>query len=98
VATIASLLREHVTLQVRSVDRIFLHGSVPRLMCEGQLVSLLLATAAEPGDGAVRIPSPALLGKIGRAYVAQVERFAHRQGIPLVRFEKRASKEELARP
>ncbi len=27
-ATISSLLREHVTLQVRSVDRIFLHARV----------------------------------------------------------------------
>jgi hypothetical protein len=45
---------------------------------------------ADPLAGAAR--------QAGRAYVAQVERFAHRQGIPLVRFEKRASKEELARP
>jgi hypothetical protein len=30
VATIASLLRDRVTLQVRSVDRIFLPGYVPK--------------------------------------------------------------------
>ena len=33
--TISSLLSEHVTLQVRSVDRIFLAGYVPRLKCDG---------------------------------------------------------------
>ena len=68
-ATIASLLREHVTLQVRSVDRIFLQGYVPRLMCQGQVIRFLL-------DRGFPIPSPAMLGRIGRAYVAAIERFA----------------------
>jgi hypothetical protein len=34
-ATIASLLGDHATLRVRSVDRIFLHGYVPKLMTQG---------------------------------------------------------------
>ena len=37
-ATIASLLADHVTLQVRSVDRLFLQGYVARLMTEGMVV------------------------------------------------------------
>jgi hypothetical protein len=98
VATIASLLREHVTLQVRSVDRLFLQGYVPRLQCEGQVVSFLLGRAAELGDGSVRIPSPALLGRIGRGYVERIDRFAADHEIPVVRFRKRESKEEAARP
>ncbi|MCA1680245.1 MAG: hypothetical protein LC777_15470 [Actinobacteria bacterium] len=97
-ATIESLLREHVSLRVRSVDRLFLAGYVPKLQCEGQVVSFLLSKAAQIGDGAVRIPSPALLGKIGSAYVRAVERFAARNGIPLVHFKKGASKEDVARP
>jgi hypothetical protein len=90
-ATIASLLRDHVTLQVRSVDRIFLQGYVPKLMCEGQVVRFLL-------DRGYPIPSPALLGKIGRAYVQAIERFAEEGEVPLVRFGKGESKEETARP
>ena len=35
-ATISSLLADHVTLQVRSVDRLFLKGYVPNLMTEGR--------------------------------------------------------------
>ena len=70
-ATIASLLADHVTLQVRSVDRLFLQGYVPRLMTQGQVVRFLL-------DRGFPIPSPALLGKIGRAYVDAIERFAAR--------------------
>jgi hypothetical protein len=91
VATITSLLRDHVTLRVRSVDRLFLQGYVPRLMCEGQVVRFLL-------DRGYPIPSPALLGKIGRGYVQEVERFAEDNEIPLLRFQKGASKEDLARP
>jgi hypothetical protein len=60
VATIASLLREHVTLQVRSVDRLFLAAYVPRLMTGFQVVRFLL-------DRGFSIRSPVLLAKIGRA-------------------------------
>ena len=58
-ATIRSLLRDRVTLQVRSVDRVFLQGYVPRLMSEGLLVRFLL-------DRGFRLPSPSLLGRITR--------------------------------
>ena len=86
-ATIASLLRERVTLQVNSVDRIFLAGYVPKLQSEGQVVRFLL-------DRGFPIPSPAALGKIGQTYVRAIERFAHKHQIPVVRFVKGASKEE----
>ncbi len=89
-ATIASLLREHVTLQVRSVDRLFLQAYVPRLVTEGQLVRFLL-------DRGFSIPSPALLARMGRAYVEAIERFADEHDIPVVRFAKGESKEEVAR-
>jgi hypothetical protein len=90
VATIASLLRDHVTLQVRSVDRLFLQAYVPKLMTSFQVVRFLL-------DRGYSIPSPVLLGKIGRAYVAAIDRFAERYRIPVVRFGKGESKEQIAR-
>lgn len=90
-ATIRSLLRDRVRLQLRSVDRVFLHGYVPKLMSEGQVVRFLL-------DRGYRITSPALLGKIGGAYAEAIERYAAERGIPLVRFRKGESKEEAARP
>jgi hypothetical protein len=42
VATIASLLRDRVTLRVRSVDRLFLQAYVPKLMTSFQVVRFLL--------------------------------------------------------
>jgi hypothetical protein len=92
VATISSLLRDHVTLRVRSVDRIFLAGYVPRLQCGGQLVRFLLDRVGG------NIPSPAILGRIGRGYVEAVDRFALDNEIPVVRFAKGECKEDVARP
>jgi hypothetical protein len=91
VATISSLLRDHVTLRVRSVDRLFLQAYVPKLMTQHQLVRFWL-------DRGFSIPSPALLARQGRAYVAAIERFAHDHEVPVVRFVKGESKEVAARP
>jgi hypothetical protein len=90
-ATIASLVAEHVTLEVRSVDRIFVAGYVPRLQSEGLVVRFLL-------DRGFPIPSPAALGRIGAAYVRAVDRFAQLNGIPVVHFDKGGCKEDVARP
>jgi hypothetical protein len=89
-ATIASLLADRVTLRVRSVDRIFLHAYVPRLQTMGLLIRFLL-------DQGFPIPSPALLGRIGRRYIAAVDRFAQLNEIPVVRFKRDDCKEDVAR-
>jgi hypothetical protein len=79
-----------VTLQVRSVDRLFLQGYVPRLQTQGQVIRFLL-------DRGFPIPSPTLLGKMGREYVAAINRFIEDHEIPVVRFVKGDVKEEIAR-
>ena len=89
-ATISSLLADHVTLRVRSVDRLFLQGYVPRLMTQGQVIRFLL-------DRGFPIPSPALLGKIGRGYVQAIDRFRLEHDVPIVHFKKGDVKEEIAR-
>jgi hypothetical protein len=91
VATVESLLRERVTLEVRSVDRVFVAGCVPTLQCEGQVVRFWL------GRG-FPIPSPVALGKIGAAYVRAIDRFATVNKVPMVHFERGACKEDVARP
>src|SRR5207244_4171614 len=76
-ATTSSLLRDHVTLSVRSVDRVFLHAYVPGLMTKYQVIRFLLHRGYP-------IPSPAALGKIGKGFVKDIERFVADNGIPLV--------------
>ena len=89
-ATISSLLADHVTLRVCSVDRLFLQGYVPRLQTQGQVIRFLL-------DRGFPIPSPALLGKMGRVYVDAINAFIADREIPVVRFVKGEVKEEIAR-
>lgn len=91
-ADYATLLRDHVTLRCRSIDRIFLQGYVPKLQSVG-LVCIFLRWVR-----GFFIPSSAAFGKIGDAYVEAVHRFAKRNGIPVVHFERGENKEAVARP
>lgn len=91
-ADYAVLLRDHVTLGYRSIDRIFLQAYVPKLQSVGQVCQYLR------WQRGFKIPSSAAFGKIGDAYVREIHRFADQQGIPLVHFEKGEDKEERVRP
>jgi len=91
-ADYAMLLRDHVMLTCRSVDRIFLQAYVPRLQSGGMVCRFLRWQRGYP------IPSSAAFGKIGQAYVTEVHRFAKAGGIPVRYFAKGERKEEVARP
>ncbi len=91
-ADYATLLRDHVSLTCRSVDRIFLQAYVPRLQTVGWVCRFLR------WQRGFFIPSSAAFGKIGQAYAAEVHRFAEANGIPVRRFGKGESKEQAARP
>ena len=91
-ADYATLLRDHVTLKIRSLDRIFLQGYVPQLQTVG-LVCRFLRWQRN-----FRIPSSAAFGKIGQQYLKAIDRFAEQQKIPWVEFKKGQDKEKLALP
>ena len=76
-ADYATLLRDHVTLTCRSVDRIFLQAYVPKLQSVGWVCQFLR------WQRGFAIPSSAAFGKIGDAYVAEVHRWAKENGIPV---------------
>src|SRR6266545_6097416 len=71
-----TLLRDHVTLRCRSIDRIFLQAYAPRLQAVGDVCTFLRWQRKYP------IPSSAAFGKIGDAYVKAVYRFAEANHIP----------------
>ena len=91
-ADYASLLRDHVTLECRSIDRVFLQAWVPKLQSVGQVCNFLVH------ERGFRIPSSAAFGKIGDAYVREVHRWAKLNGVPVIYFEKGQNKEAIARP
>ena len=91
-ADYATLLRDHVTLTCRSVDRIFLQAYLPKLQTAGWVCQFLR------WQRHYQIPSSAAFGKIGDAYVAEIHRWAKAHGIPVRWFAKGENKEEIARP
>ena len=91
-ADYGTLLRDHVTLRCRSIDRIFLQAYVPRLQAVGDVCTFLRWQRKFP------IPSSAAFGRIGDEYVKAVYRFAEAHHIPVVHFKKGQDKEAVARP
>jgi len=87
---IRDLLESHVTLELESVDRLYLNGYVPELQHGAGLVGFLSVHRGHP------IASPALLGQITGQFVAEVKAFAQQQSIPLFHFERKESKDQRA--
>ncbi len=88
----ATLLRDHVTLKCRSIDRIFLQAYVPKLQSVGMVCRFLC------WQRKFKIPSSAAFGKIGATYVKAIDKFAEKHKIPVRRFKKGENKEKIARP
>jgi hypothetical protein len=91
-ADYSTLLRDRVTLAVRSVDRIFLQGYVPHLQTAGWCARFL---REQRGFG---YPSSRAFGEVGKAYETAIRNFAAENAIPVVRFAKGDDREEIARP
>jgi hypothetical protein len=88
---VCDLLEGHVTLELESIDRLYLNGYVPQLQHGAGLVRFLSQHRGQ------LIASPALLGQITGKFVAEVKAFAQRQGIPLFHFERNESKDQRAK-
>lgn len=91
-ADYATLLRQDVSLTVRSVDRIFLQAYIPQLQSVGWVCRFLHYQRG------FKIPSSAAFGQIGRRYVEDIRRWVAREDIPLIEFKKDENKEARARP
>src|SRR5438034_11563252 len=91
-ADYSTLLRDHVTLTCRSVDRIFLQAYVPKLQTVGWVCQFLRWQRGYP------IPSSSAFGKIGEEYVRAAHRFAQANGIPVIHFGNGDNQERIARP
>ena len=89
-ANINELLEGHVTLEVESIDRLYLNGYLPSLATAGGLVHFLTEHWGKP------IPSPALLGPMTQAWVVAVKALASEPGIPVVPFQHGQRKDEVA--
>jgi enoyl reductase-like protein len=83
------ILKEHVTLDIECIDRMYLNGYIPNLQVPGQLVKFMRHRGYD-------IPSPSILGKWTDEYKKAVKSFAQEQGIEVVHFERGVRKEDVA--
>lgn len=88
--TIAQLLRDHVSLSIACIDRIYVNGYLPRLQTSGQLVYFLRDHLNNP------IASPALFRPIRERFIGNIEAYAEHHAIPIVQFERGQRKDDVA--
>jgi hypothetical protein len=88
--TVAEVLREHVTLEVEGIDRMYLNVYVPALQRAGGVASFFRFHLGH------RFASSALMDPITKAFIAQMEQFAKQEKVPIVPFEKGQRKDDVA--
>ncbi|HEV2985608.1 MAG TPA: hypothetical protein VGX46_14540 [Vicinamibacterales bacterium] len=86
---IADIIRHHVSLEVRCVDRLYVNGYMPKLQTAGGLSYFLRDHRGYP------IPSPALFKPMRERFVTAVDHFATRYEIPVVTFESGQDKDAI---
>ena len=89
---IADIIRDHVSLEVRCIDRIYLHAYMPKLQTSGGLCYFLHNYLGYP------VPSPALLRPRHDRFLAAVQQFSEERRVPLVPFERGESKDAFVAP
>src|SRR5450432_3646858 len=88
--TVAEVLREHVTLEVEGIDRMYLNVYVPALQRAGGVASFFRFQRGH------QFASSALMDPITKAFIAQMEQFAKQEKVPIVHFEKSQRKDDVA--
>ena len=89
---IHTIIRQHVALEVRCIDRLYLHAYMPKLQTSGGLCYFLHDHLGYP------VPSPALLKPRLNRFVAAVEQFAATQHLAGELFKQRAGIDMLHVP
>ena len=88
--SVATILRDHVSLSTSCIDRLYLNGYVPRLQSSGQVCAFLCEHLGN------RIASPAAFRPLHDRFVQDVAIFARRHLIPIVQFERGQRKDDVA--
>ena len=87
--SVAHILRAHVTLEVESIDRLYLNVYVPKLQRVGGVVGFFRERGAT-------FASSALMEPLTTAFVKALERCAQTEGVPLLTFAHGQRKDEVA--
>jgi len=88
---VSEILKEHVTLELEGIDRVYLNAYVPGLQSPEGTAWFFKSHRGQP------FASSALMDPISKAFVAAIEQFALAEQVPLMTFQKGERKDEVAK-
>src|SRR6266478_2420561 len=88
--TVAEVIREHVTLEVEGIDRMYLNVYQPKLQHDRGVVTFFHYHRGQP------VVSSALMEPISTAFIKNIEAFAQENDIPFFAFDKGERKDDVA--
>jgi hypothetical protein len=90
--SVAEVLRQHVTLEVEGIDRMYLNVYQPKLQTEKGAACFFRFHRKQP------VASSSLMGVMTNAFLQQVDAFVEQHGVPVVQFRNRKDqrKDEVA--
>jgi DNA-binding PadR family transcriptional regulator len=88
--SVANVLRNHVTLEVEGIDRMYLNAVVPILQTEGGISWFFREIRGHS------FASSALMAPMTRAFVEALESFASSEGLEMVTFQRKQRKDTVA--
>jgi hypothetical protein len=88
--TVAEVIREHVTLEVEGIDRMYLNVYQPKLQHDRGVITFFRYHRKQP------VVSSVLMEPISTAFIKNLEAFAQDNGIPFFAFDKGQRKDDVA--
>ncbi len=88
--SVAQIIRDHVTLEVEGIDRMYLNVYQPKLQTEKQAACFFRFYRGQP------VASSSLMGVMTNEFLSQVDAFVEQQHIPVVHFKKKQRKDDVA--
>lgn len=85
------ILRDHVTLEVECIDRLYLGAYIPTLQTSGALVNFMMKHRG------YKMPSPAILKQMSEDWLRRLKTYAETHQIPFVHFEHNQRKDDVAK-
>ena len=89
--SVAEVLKQHVTLEVEGIDRMYLNVYQPRLQTDRGVAAFFRFHRGET------FASSALMNPMSKAFIAAVDRFVKNEQIPLITFSKGQRKDDVTR-
>ena len=88
--SIATILRDHVSLSISCVDRLYVNGYVPLLQAPGHITTFCRQQLNAP------IASPALFRPLLERFTHAVNVFAEQHDVPIIHFSRGQKKDAIA--